>query len=283
MLNIQGHSGCILKFITVNNRTYIRKITYEKHYFIRLKKQALKQKEYLLKAFDIIVPLIIDENETDSEYYFDMEYYRSLDVFSYIDICNKNEIDIFINRIFSFIEQQIYTSKITNVYKQDIINKLNDISKALSNNSYKIFFQDYINNLVLNICDTKEIVIPIGECHGDLTLSNILVQNNKIIFIDFLDSFIETPLQDIVKLRQDTKHLWAFNLLEKKYDFTKLKIIMEYLDKKIDKYFQKYDFYNNYYNLFQKINLLRIVPYAQNEQILEYIKCELIKLNGENI
>lgn len=279
MLNIQGHSGCILKFITVNNRTYIRKITYEKHYFIRLKKQALKQKEYLRKASDIIVPLIIDENETDSEYYFDMEYYRSLDVFSYIDICNKNEIDIFINRIFSFIEQQIYTSKITNVYKQDIINKLNDILKGLSNNSYKIFFQDYINNLVLNICDTKEIVMPIGECHGDLTLSNILVQNNKIIFIDFLDSFIETPLQDIVKLRQDTKHLWAFNLLEKKYDFTKLKIIMKYLDKKIDKYFQKYDFYNNYYNLFQKINLLRIVPYAQNEQILEYIKCELIKLN----
>ena len=248
MLNIQGHSGCILKFITVNNRTYIRKITYEKHYFIRLKKQALKQKEYLRKASDIIVPLIIDENETDSEYYFDMEYYRSLDVFSYIDICNKNEIDIFINRIFSFIEQQIYTSKITNVYKQDIINKLNDILKGLSNNSYKIFFQDYINNLVLNICDTKEIVMPIGECHGDLTLSNILVQNNKIIFIDFLDSFIETPLQDIVKLRQDTKHLWAFNLLEKKYDFTKLKIIMKYLDKKIDKYFQKYDFYNNYYN-----------------------------------
>ncbi len=31
--------------------------------------------------------------------------------------------------------------------------------------------------------------------------------------IDFLDSFIETPLMDIVKLRQDTKYNWSYLLV----------------------------------------------------------------------
>ena len=50
----------------------------------------------------------------------------------------------------------------------------------------------------------SDMLIPVGTCHGDLTFSNILFNGNNYYLIDFLDSFIESPLLDIVKLRQDT-------------------------------------------------------------------------------
>lgn len=58
---------------------------------------------------------------------------------------------------------------------------------------------------------TKNWNIPMGLCHGDLTLSNIIVtQDNNMYIFDFLDSFIESPLQDIAKLVQDLKYGWSF-------------------------------------------------------------------------
>ena len=45
-----------------------------------------------------------------------------------------------------------------------------------------------------------EIEIPMGKCHGDLTFSNILFNGNNYYLIDFLDSFIESPLLDLVKI-----------------------------------------------------------------------------------
>ena len=58
---------------------------------------------------------------------------------------------------------------------------------------------------------SRAISIPIGFCHGDLTFSNIMfaLDDNQVGLIDFLDSFIETPLIDLVKLRQDTHFHWT--------------------------------------------------------------------------
>ncbi|EHL8026630.1 hypothetical protein KE373_000404, partial [Campylobacter jejuni] len=89
------------------------------------------------------------------------------------------------------------------------------------------------------------------------------------------DNFIETPLQDIVKLRQDTRHKWSLKMARANYDEIKIKIILNYLDDYIDKYFLKYEFYQYFYNIFQKINLLRILPYAKNNDVICYIISEI--------
>jgi hypothetical protein len=62
----------------------------------------------------------------------------------------------------------------------------------------------------------KSLQIPMGFCHGDLTLSNILIQestNDKIVLIDFLDSFLESPLSDMCKINQDLSHGWTIRML----------------------------------------------------------------------
>jgi hypothetical protein len=56
-----------------------------------------------------------------------------------------------------------------------------------------------------------EINFPIGPCHGDLTLSNVIFDSvSGITLIDFLDTFLESPLQDVAKLKQDYVYGWSF-------------------------------------------------------------------------
>ena len=116
--------------------------------------------------------------------------------------------------------------------------------------------------------------MPVGECHGDLTLSNILVQNSekRICLIDFLDSFIETPMQDIVKLRQDTKYFWTLNLHQGgNLDLTKIKMILKYLDKKVESHYAEHEFYQKYYQSFQIMNLLRVLQYCKNKNLQNFV------------
>jgi hypothetical protein len=56
-----------------------------------------------------------------------------------------------------------------------------------------------------------ELLMPLGPCHGDLTLSNLILDPaSGITLIDFLDTFFETPLQDVAKLKQDFVYGWSF-------------------------------------------------------------------------
>ena len=88
-------------------------------------------------------------------------------------------------------------------------------------------------------------------------------------------------MQDIVKLRQDTKHKWSLNLYKNSYDKTKINIILDILDKKVEQYFKTFDFYKSYYTFFQKINLFRIMPYVKNKKIMSYLIKEILKLKNE--
>jgi len=57
----------------------------------------------------------------------------------------------------------------------------------------------------------SEMVFPLGPCHGDLTLSNVILDPmSGITLIDFLETFLETPLQDVAKLKQDYVYGWSF-------------------------------------------------------------------------
>ena len=90
-------------------------------------------------------------------------------------------------------------------------------------------------------------------------LRNILFTSNKYYFIDYLDSFIETPIQDIVKLRQDTKYIWSTMMYKKKYDIVRLNMIFKYIDDKINDHFSNNEFYYRNYDRLQLMNILRIL------------------------
>ena len=133
-------------------------------------------------------------------------------------------------------------------------------------------------NLLLDECRKvfdelpAKIEIPFGKCHGDLTFSNILFNGNNYYLIDFLDSFIESPLLDIVKIRQDSQFEWSRLMYEGEVDLVRLSIISRKIDKEIAAYYSQYEWYRKYYHVFQLMNFLRILQYAKKEKVILYLK-----------
>jgi hypothetical protein len=72
------------------------------------------------------------------------------------------------------------------------------------------------------------ICVPLGPCHGDLTLSNVIWSPSLgLVLIDFLATYLESPLQDLAKISQDLEFGWSFrrmdhNLRIKSQVFSKL-------------------------------------------------------------
>ena len=121
------------------------------------------------------------------------------------DLAIHKILDFFLKE---YVQNLIDTSKFEKFNKKPYLVKCNEIKKKiLPNHMYlyeKMFKKIYskLNGIKINL---------IGKCHGDLTLSNIIINQDKkkIILIDFLKTFKETPLQDICKLIQDLRLYWS--------------------------------------------------------------------------
>ena len=173
------------------------------------------------------------------------------------------------------------------------------IDKSILKEFDYLSWQNKLNDLYIKINDIKlqEVIFYLqnikfqsefyyGNYHGDLTLTNLFISNEgdniKIDAIDFLESFIASPTNDLVKMRQDTKHLWTLQLIQNftKIDLNRVLILLNHIDEKISKFIEKNEILKEYYIPFQIINLLRILPYNKDEKVFEYLKneiCELFK------
>jgi hypothetical protein len=279
---VQGHSGCEIKIIDHGKGLRVIKSTEKKKYIPRLEKQAQKQIDFFRKRSEnILTPEIYQTNKTDERFSIEMELIYSQNFIEFFDFENVQRLQAFSNQIINFIKSEISECKDQHIPASVLKFKLEDISENLKKSSLtnkdSVFSEALLTSFEL-VEKSKEMVLPVGCCHGDLTMSNMLFSGNNIYLIDFLDSFVETPLMDIVKLRQDTKYIWSFNMLEGRIDKTRLEIILSFLDKKIDKEFSSFGFYSEHYKLFQLINFLRILQYARSEEIVSFIKDVLIKI-----
>jgi thiamine kinase-like enzyme len=276
-MKIKGHSEFIVKLIEWNDKKVISKSSDEKNKE-RLKKQIEKQKffysNYMLKFEAKTVKILLDN---DKEYL--MEYiYFSENVIDYIQLGNITKIDWLINKMINVVEKYISFCKMEYIDEEVLLNKIKSVDEKIKNNSYINYEDSYIKDnlkyLYNNSKTISKVKIPIGLCHGDLTFSNILVDSSemKIYLIDFLDSFIETPLFDIVKLRQDTKFNWIMKMYEGIFDKNSCLISLDYMDLKLDNYFKKYDYYKGTYLFYEKLNILRIIQYSKDNSNLIFFK-----------
>lgn len=245
-MQIKGGSGAILiirKDVITKDHPCLK---HQK----RLKQQKKKQ-QFFLKNYNIeniSAPKVLPNKDI-----FTMEMLKSsLNIFDYIKKSNIEEINNFIDLILSFLRLTIQDSKYKNIKFEVVKNKYESIDKKEFKHRLDKLFKKF---------RYKYILLPCGFCHGDLSLTNILMLDNKVYLIDFLNTFIDSPIQDMVKLRQDTKYNWGMHI--NNINDKKLKNILKYIDKKICKEFTKFNFYKKYYKLFQFLNLVRILPYTK--------------------
>lgn len=258
---ILGNSGCKIEFLNCVVKKTSKDISYNQ----RLQKQIEKQDAFMpLDCF--VAPKVIHRYFEDKLFICEMEYYNGMDVLDYLQILDKSDFDEFINKLLFFLDFEIKQAIISKVPQPILIDKLLSLKKYLP---------DYIADYWLNWILANDVIMPVGGCHGDFTLSNMLIYDDKIVLIDFLDTFVDSPILDIVKLQQDTKYLWSLQI-KQNIDYNKTLLYLNYFDNILSKFIDKQNC--SCYSFFEFMNLARLLPYIKDqthyERTVNYI-CQI--------
>ena len=283
-IEVKGHSGCKIDIVREGNELFVNKSTCDPKYVERLMLQAAKQQRASEREYQHIrVPRIYETLKSPDECSIKMEYVYSKNFIEYFESAGFEQINYFVIALERFVEKELASSPIVEVNSSVVVDKYDDVKARILHSEYTC--NDGEISDILSACDKVigiatgggNLTMPVGICHGDLTFSNILFNGNNYYLIDFLDSFVESPLLDIVKIRQDSRHLWSQLMYVHAYDRIRLQIICKKIDKEIDHHFRQYEWYSRYYDMFQLLNLLRILQYAHEEKVIGYLKVELQK------
>jgi hypothetical protein len=244
-----GLSGCELKILGDGIlRKYSSSIGYNKRLLKQIDKQILFSK-FILKNIDTPKVLKISLDEV---YSFDMEYipgFSSYEYFSSVDVCG---VDFVIKTLFDYFDYFSNNTRELNVNNK-IIEKINSLKPKTKYPDYLEYLKTYVNS--------TQIIVPKTFCHGDLTFNNIIFHKNRLFFIDFLDSYIDSFFCDLVKLKQDLYHLWSLKVQEEN---TLRNIqIYRYIWKKLSKRYERY-INTSGFEILDVMNTLRIEPYLTN-------------------
>lgn len=281
-LLVKGHSGYSIDIVREGVNLYVYKHCDDAHKSTRLMRQAEKQERATQhQHIGFQTPHIITTIQEGDKCSIKMEYIYSRNFMEYFESAGFEQIDYFIHTLIRYIEEELILSPIQTIERDIVTNKFRSVEKTIAANS--CIQKDRQLSVMMNhakdlLSSFREWEMPVGICHGDLTFSNILFTANTYYLIDFLDSFIESPLMDIVKLRQDSAHLWSAKMYTKAYDPIRLKIICDKIDSELDSYFQQYDWYKAYYMPLQILNLLRVLQYAKEESIITDLRTEISQL-----
>lgn len=273
-IEVIGNSGCKVEVVREDTKLFVLKSTEDPKYLGRLALQAEKQKAASdMHVPNIIVPKVYEINKSEAMTEVRMDYVYSQNYIDYFENAGVHEIDAFVEAMIAFVEQEIKQSPITECPNDVLMAKFEEVTcKVARRADYCDELNETMKKARTKITNAGALRMPLGVCHGDLTFSNVLFCGQQYCLIDFLDSFIETPLQDIVKLRQDSQYLWSCLMYQQPYDALRLKLISEYVDERLDKHFSQYDWYKEHYEVLQLMNMMRILPYAKEEKVVKYLK-----------
>ena len=276
-IEVKGHSGCQIEVVREGGHLYVDKSSHDPKYLDRLVRQAEKQLEASIPEYQHIrIPKIHKIERTDEMVNVRMDYVYSRNFVEFFEQAGFEQVGYLIDALKMYLEKEIEQSTLMEVRRGVVTEKFEDVKKKTLGNKNLQGDKEIktIIDLSQSVFDAlPDMMIPVGKCHGDLTFSNILFNGNNYYLIDFLDSFIESPLLDIVKIRQDTAWLWSQLMYVNPCDTIRLRIAFGKIDKELDTYFSgRYEWYNRYYRPLQLMNFLRILQYAHEPVVIEYLK-----------
>lgn len=262
--DLGGHSGCrILLMEDEEGATFVRKISKDKEYNQRLQRQCEKQ-----AAFDggeIKTPTVYNRGmNAEGLFYFDMEYVQGMTLAEYIKTMEigkvRGLVETLVNNLIPKGRHEI-SSEVKQIFSEKIISLRETLS--IHNNS--------IIDQALDLLEAHDWVgLQPSQCHGDLTLENIIIKNDSLYFIDFLDSFYDSWLIDIGTLLQDVQVLWSYRNNTHVGMNTVLRLIV-FRDLLLDEIGEIDTGYilESYYVLLQK--LIRIYPYTKDNTTYDFL------------
>ncbi len=276
-IEISGNSGCTVRLLTHDQRIMVEKECALPSYIPRLQAQIRKQNDFrhALTNPAIIVPELYDEADNPGLYSARMEFLPYLNFIDFLGVCSVPALMQSIKAIEGFIDHNLRTEYQT--VNTSALLKLDEISRNVSGEPHKQEIDQLFGNKLRDRLTKKEINIPNGWCHGDFTLSNIVfsANGNCIGLFDFLDSYIDSPIMDLVKLRQDTHLHWSLTKSKKPFSHLRVCQGLRQLDLFTKSKLSALGISGKEYNILQSVNVLRILPYANDTTTLNFIQTSL--------
>lgn len=245
-----GLSGCKLEL--VSDRV-LRKHSSSIQYNNRLSQQINKQSLFsnlILK--NISTPKVLNVG-TDTLYNFDMEYIPGYSFQEYFSSANLEEINFVTETLISYFDFFLNNAKLYSI-NSNLISKIESLKANSEFTEFLVFLKEY--------CETVELKVPKTFCHGDLTFSNIIFHKNRLFFIDFLDSYVDSILCDLVKVKQEIYHNWNLKLLN--IESLRIRQTYGYIWKGVEKRYSEI-INSQEFEILDVMNLLRIEPYLTSD------------------
>lgn len=278
-LMLEGRSGCRLEVYAAEGTYIVRKYSKDQSYNQRLLLQAYKQQAFQPPGAIFKVPIIFKKSVDQApETWFDMEYVHGQKYSEYLERLSIVEIKLLADNFFNYFMDGLNSSVKVIPDRAVFLNKIQSLESALHDRVELNF--DLIQKSVNYLRDIPEAEIPIGSCHGDFTFSNMLFSGDRIYLVDFLDSFLESPLIDLVKFRQDTFFHWTLSIDSNFPSGRGGKIIQifRYLDDEVFTRLAALPEVRTWYVYLQVFNLLRILPYVDKMHEIEFVQNAIRKL-----
>jgi len=239
---VLGEDGIVTKTTNVNS--------YEKRINAQGNKQSLFS-NFILK--NISTPKVIEVGKN----FIKMEYIKAKSFDEFLNNATRKDVNFIADSLCDYI---LFLKDRSKFYNSGTSKLIKDKIKSLRNQTKHKDINDYLLKK-LETMNAEE--IPYSFCHGDLTFSNILFHKNRLYFIDFLDTFINSYLLDLTKLKQDLYYNWSGKV--DSTDNIRTTQSKRYIWKRI--YEQNKDIIDSeWFIFFDILNILRIEPYLKNER-----------------
>lgn len=245
-----GISGCD---VMLDERGIVTKSTKIKSYRERLIQQGNKQSlfsKFVLK--NITTPRVLEIGKNSIQ----MEYVEAQSFDNFLTNATRKDILFVTDSLCQYISFLKDRSRPSNAGTLKTIEEKINSLKEKSNHKNII-------DLLLQKTKTMDVSeIPNSFCHGDLTFSNILFHKNRLYFIDFLDTFINSYLLDLTKLKQDLYYGWSGKI--NGTSSIRISQAKRHIWKGLCE--QHEDIIKNeWFSVLDTLNILRIEPYLQSE------------------
>ena len=207
-IKLIGHSGCNLKISKYKKGAIVTKTSKNQEYNNRLKKQCKKQKMFNHDFFN--APLVFESGYDKNRLFkFSMEYINGLTLAEHFRNIEIGDIDDLAKSFFSIIPDNY---SFDSNAKEIFISKLEDLKKKINIREDELLLDVFykLKNYDWSYCIA-------GDCHGDMTLENVLFSDGNLYLIDFLDSFYNSWMVDMAKILQDVECKWSYRF-DKKND-----------------------------------------------------------------
>ncbi len=263
----QSHSGDELIAFSAGSDNYIKKTFVSKNNRIF---ESIKKQQYFEKItsgyINISAVEIIELTEQDDSLSIIMPYVDGLSGSEYALHGDREVGAALSSSMNQLIIMELLNSQMQEINKNIFIEKTNEIILKLSNKKLSLLANKIKRDLDLL---PDFIPIPIGSCHGDLTLSNIICSRYQgVKLIDFLSVYLESPLQDVAKIIQDYQYGWSFRHLPTPEKIKGSIFLRNEMPDIIDIVNDKY---KSQIALLTRLTLLRIAPYLKDITTEEWL------------